>query len=242
MPVANVIDRIVEPEWLDRLPAQDCRAAGSRADLRRVNRLMGHARTVAVAIQSQLGQSSWQLAELGAGDGSFAFSVVRQFAPEMRPQSVALVDRIPVIETDTVRAFAKLGIEASPVRADVFDWLRSAPPTSVLFANLFLHHFASAQLRELFTLAEERCTTFVACEPRRSQLAYYATKLLRLIGCNEVTRHDSVISVRAGFSGSELTQLWPNTGQWHIAEGSAGLFSHLFTGYRPSNWHPEIQS
>ena len=39
--------RVLEPEWLDELPPQDPRAVRSRADLRRVNWLMGNARLIA---------------------------------------------------------------------------------------------------------------------------------------------------------------------------------------------------
>jgi hypothetical protein len=40
-----------------------------------------------------------------------------------------------------------------------------------------------------------------------------------------------VLSVRAGFSGRELSALWPK-GDWLLEERHAGLFSHLFTARR----------
>jgi hypothetical protein len=59
-------------------------------------------------------------------------------------------------------------------------------------------------------------------------LALQASRLLGLIGCNEVTRHDAVVSVRAGFVDQELSALWPERTRWHLQEEAAGLFSHCF--------------
>ena len=44
--------RRLEREWLDELPADDPRARRSRADLRRINAIMGNARIVASALKS----------------------------------------------------------------------------------------------------------------------------------------------------------------------------------------------
>jgi hypothetical protein len=47
-----------------------------------------------------------------------------------------------------------------------------------------------------------------------------------------VTRHDAVLSVRAGFAGRELSALWPSADGWKLEERRAGLFSHLFVAHR----------
>jgi hypothetical protein len=54
------------------------------------------------------------------------------------------------------------------------------------------------------------------------------SRLLGAVGCNDVTRHDAVVSVRAGFSGCELSSLWTDNDNWQLTEQSAGAFSHLF--------------
>jgi len=223
----NLADRVVESEWLDRLPAHDRLAVESRMDLRLINRIMGHSNILVRFLRGQ-GCRPWDLSELGAGDGLVTLKAIKCLAAEERPRSVLLVDRVPVVEADTLNAFAKLGCPALAISADAFDWLRSTPSTSVLSANLFLHHFPPPQLEELMVLIAKCCTTFIACEPRRSARAYCATRLLRLIGCNEVTRHDGRLSVRAGFMEQELTPLWPNREQWRIEERTIGMFSHLF--------------
>ena len=112
--------------------------------------------------------------------------------------------------------------------ADVFDWLAEEQASyDAIVANLFLHHFEPPQLAKLFALAARRTPLFVACEPRRARLPLIASRLVGLLGCNDVTRHDAVLSVRAGFSGKELSELWPADGRWQLEETSAGLFSHF---------------
>ena len=77
-------------------------------------------------------------------------------------------------------------------------------------------------------LISGRTNGFAACEPRRYPAALRASRWLWLLGCNQVTRHDAVASVRAGFDGRELSGFWPGNGNWQLREEAAGLFSHRF--------------
>ena len=72
----------------------------------------------------------------------------------------------------------------------------------------------------------------MACEPRRSAFALAGCRFLWAIGCNDVSRHDAVTSVRAGFSGRELSALWPEGREWQLVEGEAWPFSHTFVAHR----------
>jgi hypothetical protein len=101
-----------------------------------------------------------------------------------------------------------------------------------LIANLFLHHFQEKELAPLLALAAARTDIFAACEPRRSPLPLAFSSLVGFIGCNRVTRHDAVISVRAGFAGNELSGWWPAKPEWHLEERSAGMFTHTFLAQR----------
>jgi SAM-dependent methyltransferase len=217
------VHRILEPEWLDALPPYDTRAQRSRADLRRVNLIMGNVGHIARALPP----SALRVADLGAGDGSVMLRVARQLR---RPGEVTLVDRAPCAdlhEFERVRWRAKLACE------DALDFLRRPGPRfDAIVANLFLHHFAPAPLRRLLELAAQRTSLFVACEPQRSRFALQASRLLGLLGCNEVTRHDAPVSVRAGFAGRELSDSWPRQRGWQLAEGPARPFAHLFVARR----------
>lgn len=222
------MERELKPELLDEMPATDPAAIRSRADLRRLNRLMGHAR-LAAAVLSGLDPAPRSILEIGAGDGTFALSVVRKLPSTKEPQKVALLDQQNIVRDETRRAFAELGWESAQLKIDLFDWTRQGNRESfdVILANLFLHHFNAEQLRSVFQAVARCCATFVALEPRRSPTPLFFSHLLGVIGCNRITRHDAVVSVRAGFSGTELSKLWPIS-MWDLQERSAGLFSHLF--------------
>jgi hypothetical protein len=174
------------------------------------------------------------LVDLGAGDGSFLLELVTRLGPQFRWRRIVLVDRQRLRHAAAVEEFKSIGCEVEIVAADVFEWLagRNLKDGIVMIANLFLHHFSGEQLQLLFRLAAAGCDLFAACEPRRSALPLLASRLLGLIGCNDVTRHDAVASVRAGFAGRELTALWPADSAWDLREEEAGLFSHCLVAMR----------
>ena len=216
--------RILEPEWLDELPPQDPRAVRSRADLRRVNWLLGNARLIAKALSSE---KFTRIADLGSGDGHLMLSIARRLR---RPGvELSLVDRAPVVSNATLAEFAELGWRVHVVARDALAFLREEP-IEVVVANLFLHHLEPEALRQLFTICGERAQLVAACEPRRSQLALLGCRLMWFIGANDVTRHDAIVSVRAGFTGRELSELWQ--APWQIDERGAPPFSHLFVARR----------
>lgn len=223
--------RVIEPEWLDELPPADPRAERSRRDLVRVNALMGNARIVSGELRRLEGIRS--IAEIGAGDGLFLARALRGVRPAA-DRRLALVDRHPVVSPATLARFAAMGWQPQATTADVFDWLAdpATPAFDVVVANLFLHHFEAARLAQLLELVSRRAAVFIACEPRRSAFAAAGARLLGVVGCSEVTRHDAVTSVRAGFTGRELAALWPAGGRWRCVESARGLFSHGFVAYR----------
>jgi hypothetical protein len=204
----------------------------SRRDLRRVNRLMANAGIVAGELRSHLGVPAARIAELGSGDGTFALRVTTALKP-CRASDLVLLDRQPAVDAATLAAFAKRDCRAHVIERDVHEWLRGREAAfDAIFANLFLHHFERAALREMLALIAARTRIFVACEPRRSPAAMAGSRLLGLLGCNDVTRHDAVVSVRAGFRGGEIAALWPERSTWRLEERARGLFSHSFVAVR----------
>jgi hypothetical protein len=196
--------RIIETEWLDSLPASDPRAEHARRDLRRVNTIMGNARHIAAALRPHW-REGMRIADLGAGDGSLMKAVETRLGP---------IEAIPVDRADGL---------------DVLDFLReSGPRLDAIVCNLFLHHLDGDVLSDVLAFAAERAPLFVACEPRRARIALQASKMLWVLGANDVTRHDAAVSVRAGFTGNELSALWEAEG-WKIEERLAWPFTHFFS-------------
>jgi hypothetical protein len=170
--------------------------------------------------------------ELGAGDGTFLLEFSRAIAPDSRRFKVILLDRVNLVKTETLDGFRDLGWEPEVVIADAFEWVGRAQIADAAFlCNLFLHHFTQERLKVLAQLVAERASLFMALEPRRGLPALMCSKLVGLIGCNSVTQHDAVVSVRAGFKDKEITALWPNR-SWYVQEGPNGLFTHGFVAQR----------
>ncbi|HTM59671.1 MAG TPA: methyltransferase domain-containing protein, partial [Burkholderiales bacterium] len=138
--------RMLEPEWLDELPPQDPRAVRSRADLRRVNWLMGNARSIAKVLSTE---KLTRIADLGSGDGHLMLSVARRL--RRAGVELCLVDRAPVVSNATLAEFERLGWRVRVVARDALAFLREEP-VEIVVANLFLHHLSPEALRELFAI------------------------------------------------------------------------------------------
>ncbi len=226
-------ERSVEAEWLDLLPASDPRAVRSRRDLRRVNACMLQAGIMRrLAIRHSKGCPPTRVVELGGGDGTFLLKVTRRLSAIWPKVEAVLVDRQSIVTEPTREAFRVFGWQLDVVEADALDYLRQKPRADVVMANLFLHHFDDVRLALLLAAIADAAPLFLACEPRRSALALAGSRMLWGIGCNDVSRHDATVSVKAGFNGDELSSLWPQGGGWTLAEHSAGLFSHAFVARR----------
>lgn len=216
------MNRTLQPEILDELPCSDPRALHSRRDLRRINALMGNGSFINQFVETEARRlkipSPLRIVELGAGDGNISHQLADYLSARGHAVQLTLIDQHPCA--------------ADVISADVFQWLATAREADVITANLFLHHFNSAQLREMFEHSAPRCKIFAAAEPRRNAIAAWFARHVNLIGCNDVTVHDADISVRAGFNGAELSALWPRGGAWRFTERRAGLFTHFFGAAR----------
>jgi len=252
--------RIVETEWLDTLPPDDPRAAGSRRDLRRLNAWMRNHAIMANALQTAVnGQTPKQIIELGSGDGDFLLRVAQLVSENGTPAfdtagsgnaaaeccrvgnrnsvawsgvNITLLDRHKVVTPQTLAAFASLGWRAAAVVADIFDWAQTPAPAEIVIVNEVLHHFDDARLAGLFRVIADRARLLIAIEPRRAPWPLFCSRLLWAINCNSVTRHDATVSVRAGFVCEELSALWPDKKNWQLTEQRASWFSHLFVARR----------
>jgi hypothetical protein len=225
--------RIVQPELLDTLPPDDPRAVRSRRDLRRVNSWMRNHVIMTDALRNHVeGGAPKGIIELGAGDGNFLLRVAKEISPRWPAVNATLLDLQKNVSAETLAAFASLGWRAEAIVADVFDWQQIE--TEIVVANLFLHHFEDARLSELLQMISRRARLFVAVEPSRFRHAFACAQLLRLIGCSAVTLHDATVSIRAGFTGNEISTLWPDKQNWRLTEQRTGPFSHLFVAWKIS--------
>jgi hypothetical protein len=198
--------RVVIPELLDHLAANDPDAIRSRRDLQRINFLMGNERWILNTLRRFPQVTLGGIVELGAGDGRLCNVLAEKF-----PQAT-------ITAYDLAPAPADLAPRVKWQRGDL---LRTRPPAAggVRIANLFLHHFEGESLEQLGRWMED-ADLLIFNEPDRSQLPHRIGGLMHP-WINHVTRHDMHVSIDAGFSADEihvLLGLDPNL--WTLKESS----------------------
>ena len=120
-------------------------------------------------------------------------SSMRRRSPPTPPPAGARARSSPTFSTGPTTTTASAGTSSSPIS---FSITSKAPRCGRLLAG-----------------CARRADALAACEPRRSRFALGASHLIFFLGANAVTRNDGVLSVRAGFVGSELGAAWPGDGR-----------------------------
>ena len=242
-----MLARVVSAETLDHLAPDHPAAIRSRRDLVRVHQAMGTRTIICRAWQRLMSTARsgtpLRILELGAGDGRLLLGVARSLANRWPPVQLSLLDRQNIVTPSTLAGFEELGWSATVQVADALDWAvhprdeamgTSAAQWDLITTALFLHHFSVAELDLLLGAVASCSDRFFACEPQRSWLGLAGSHLVWALGANAVTREDAVLSVHAGFQGSEISARWPKAaGPWQVRECAAGLFSHCFSAQRP---------
>ena len=210
--------RVVKPEILDHLEADDPEALRSRRDLRLINFLMGNERWICRSVRGFPQQAARGIVEFGAGGGELAARLAGVF-PEARVTAWDLAPRPPGLINRVIWRQGDVRSGSTP------------PGGGVLVANLFLHHFDETSLRDLGRL----CNGFevlVFNEPDRATLPHLlGTPLWPLV--NRVTRHDMHVSIAAGFAKGELQRLLGlDPKKWNIRETSSWRGARRVLGWR----------
>lgn len=212
-----LVNRVVEPEIIDQLPADHPDIRRSRLDLKWINRFMGNERWITGSIRSHPAAMARGVVEIGAGTGTLIRRIYKNHP------------RIPLSACDLAPRPMDLPAAIRWNCGDVFDFLARARG-GVLVANLFLHHLINPELRRLRPLL---APFDVIClnEPFRHPRTLLDARYIRpFIG--KSTEHDMMVSIRAGFVPGELPDLLGlNAVDWRIVErttwqGGLRLLAH----------------
>ncbi|MEM1443547.1 MAG: hypothetical protein AAGF67_14475 [Verrucomicrobiota bacterium] len=213
-------ERLVIPEILDSLPHDDPEAKRSRRDLNRINALMGNYRWGSARIlDSDL--KNWT--ELGAGAGHLS-----EFADDFDQEiHLAALDLAPR------PAFWPEHWDWN--QEDLFEFLPSLEggKSHGIFSVLFLHHFESEALGKLGDMIQNSFTRVVFAEPARFRIFWLLSHALLPV-VNRVTRHDMLVSIRAGFRKGELVSLLGLGKDWEVRETVHWLGGLRFEAWRKS--------
>jgi hypothetical protein len=229
------LPRLVLPELLDQLPANDPGAIRIRRDLNFINAFLPNARFMARSLANHFANKLPSvLLDIGGGDGTFMLRVAQRLAPRWQNVTVTLLDQQNLVDSNTRESFAALNWKIEAVTADVFDFLEQTKASSVsgITTNLFLHHFQQEQLARLLGHVARSTSLFVACEPRRAKLSLRLSQLAWVIGCDDLSCYDAAVSALAGFRGGEISALWPSQDEWQLHEYTRRPFSQFFVARR----------
>ena len=193
-----MLTRAVLPEILDSLPPDDQRALRSRRDLRFINALMGNTRWILSCLSEAV--PGTEVHELGAGDGRLLGKLA-------------------------TRGFRLCGYDLLPRPADSCKSLRwqqgdflqgEESLRGTVTGSLILHHLEAEDLQRLGKrLGDADQLLFV--EPLRSELALLQGCVLKPF-LSPVTRHDMMVSIRAGFRQGELPLMLGLDDEWKVEE------------------------
>ena len=187
------MNRLVECEILDHLPADDPAAIRSREELRLINGIMGNHRWILRRLKALI-KPGWRVLELGAGDGGLCGALIGSGV--CAAKQITAVDLAPRPD--------ELHPDVSWLRQSIFE-MDQLPPAEIVIANLFLHHFDADHLTALGSKLGPMTRVVLACEPARKRFHLAQGDLLAaLAGFNDVTNHDMLTSIRAGFVEDEL--------------------------------------
>ena len=236
------MQRTVQPEILDGLPACNLDAMASRRDLVKINYLMGNYRWMRRQIRRTRLSQQDRLLEIGAGDGLLAKKLMRTLGRAGSTHSFdSPVPGAPRHSQTEPEARYPGGYHALDQCGPPRDWPNQANWHSAnllqfsgygdythLLANLILHHFRASELLRLGQRLEEggiRC--IIACEPCRRPVHKLQLRAGKWIGFNYVTLNDGCVSVDAGFRAEELPELLgldPVDWWWSIDETWMGAY------------------
>ena len=205
------VRRSLRPEILDELDATDARALRSRRDLRLVNHFMRGEAWIARQITRMDGIE--RVVELGAGEGHLAAELKRR----MPQAEVVALDLAPRPQHLDERVIWWQG--------NVLDYECYDSGTMVV-ANLFLHHLTESELGRLGAIIRGSYG-LLAAEPHRGQVGMVLGRCLFPF-VNDVTRHDMLVSIRAGFRPRELAGFLHTNGEWQWSE-QRGWFGGIRT-------------
>jgi SAM-dependent methyltransferase len=196
--------RAEDPELLDE-GVSDEEALRSLGDLRFVNRWLGNRGRLLRAVRPVLESSpAPSLLDVGCASGDVPVWIASRVR---RPVSVVGVDVRPL----------HLQAASPALRAVVAD-VRSLPFGSgrfdVVTASLFLHHFDGGDvvcvLRELYRVAR---VALVVNDLRRARVPYvFGCATFPLLFRSRVSVEDGLVSIRRGFTSSELQQAFASAG------------------------------
>ncbi len=199
--------RVERPELLDLGGAAPDDVAQSFADLWRINRYLGGISALTRHLYPRLLtlDRPATVADLGAGSGQIAAAIADWARQRGRDVRVLAVDL--ALHHLALAAQAATGV--MPVQADASALPFAECGVDYVISSLFLHHFTPEQVVALLRSAYARSRHgLIMCDLTRGWVPLALFKLGQPIFARSyLTRYDGAVSIRRGYTPSELTEL-----------------------------------
>ena len=196
------MQRVLQPEILDRLPHDHPDALHNRRDLRLTNWVAGNHRWISRTL-ARLARPGDIGLEIGSGTGELGLQLAR------RGLAVDALDLWP--------RPAHWPAERQWHNSDLRNFDGYGRYQAIV-GNLIFHQFSAAELGALGEKLQHGPRVIVACEPERRRVSQLLFRGLGpLFGANYVSLHDAHVSIAAGFRGEELANaLGLGRAQWNV--------------------------
>lgn len=193
------------PELMDDFSIQDNRIDSALRELRLINYFLGGNSSSKHGVEKiipDLQQEKIFLLDVGSGSSD----VLDDLKKKHRAITIISMDK-----NRRVCNFIKKNSNLKPiiVCADVFNLPFKNKSVDIIHASLFLHHFDLPRLKNIlraFLLIARR--GIVINDLRRALFAFLGIKILTILfSRSELVKNDAPVSVRKGFTKSELINL-----------------------------------
>lgn len=205
--------------------------AEALADLRLINSVLGGYRATDAVLDPLLEQRErLRFVDLGCGGGDLLEHVVRRGAKFDCQIDAVGIDANPAIvewarDESDARLPSTLRDRIRIEEGDALDLDRADETFDVVHAALFVHHFHGPEMIELLDEMQRVSTEgIVVNDLHRHPAAYVGIwAVSRLLRMSPMVQHDGPISVRRGFTRSDLQALAHSAGlpspsiRWHWA-------------------------
>lgn len=157
--------------------------------------------------------SDLHVVDLGCGSGEMLKLVAQKFRTTNPQSTFTGIDanaNIMHYAQKHVADFPEISILAEDILGDRFKELKF----DIVLATLFLHHFSSTQLIDIFKgLKQQTKIGMVINDLHRHWLAYYSIKFLtKFFSRSAMVKSDGPISVLRGFEKHELIEILQKSG------------------------------
>lgn len=203
--------RSTEPEQLDNSDFWGFELDHALRDLERFNRWLGGNRSIIRAVERAIPfcpqRRPLTVIDIGCGSGDGLRALARWGSQHSVPLHLIGLDANPAV-IDIARRDSRYEPNISYVVGDAFGETLERVNPDIVVANQFFHHFTQSELEARLPELLRRTRVLVISDLHRSALAHAGFDIIsRVLNASPLARHDGLVSIRRGFTRSDLERL-----------------------------------